>query len=109
MTKLALVAITLIGLTASAHANELVAFVASCKPLEANKDFLENRYNEYPFAGGPSVIRTTDGEFVPGAGKIYVDPNKKGFTVLMEFPEINKSCVLLMGDDFAPIINGDPT
>ena len=107
MKKLALIA-TLLGLTATAQANELVTFTASCKTPDANTEFLKN-YNEQPFAGGPSVVRQIDGEFVPGTTIIYVDPIKKGFTILIEFPKVNKSCVLLMGDDFAPIVSGDTT
>ena len=107
MKKLALLA-TLLGLTATAQANELVTFTASCKTPDANTEFLK-KFNEQPFAGGPSVIRHPNGKFVPGTGIIYVDPKEKGFTVLIEFPEVNKSCVLLMGDDFAPIVGGDST
>lgn len=108
MKKLALI-ITLLGLTTIVQANQTVPFVASCKTLDANKEFLEDKYNELPMAGGPSVIRSIQGEFVSGVGKIYVDPKEKGFTVLIEFPEIDRSCVLLMGDDFAPILTGNPT
>lgn len=108
MKKLALIA-TLLGLTSVVQANELVPFVGSCKTIDANNEFLTDRYNEIPMAGGPSVIRTVEGEFVSGVSKIYVDPKEKGFTVLIEFPELGKSCVLLMGDDFAPILTGDST
>lgn len=107
MKKLALIA-ALLGLTATAQANELVTFIASCKTPDAHTDFLKN-FNEQPFAGGTSVVRQPNGEFVSGIGIIYVDPEEKGFTVVIEFPEVNKSCVLLMGDDFAPILGGDPT
>lgn len=107
MKKLALIA-TFLGLAITAHANELVTFTASCKTPEENTDFLKN-YSEQPFAGGPSVVRQPNGELASGTGIIYVDPVEKGFTVLIEFPEVNKSCVLLMGDDFAPIVGGNPT
>lgn len=105
MKKLALL-VTLLGLTMSAHANELIPITASCKTIETNKEFLD-RFKEYPFAGGPGVIRMPNGEFVQGIGKIYVDPKEKGFTVLIEFTNLNKSCVLLMGHDFAPLASGD--
>ena len=102
MKKLALFA-ALLGLTTSAHSNEMLPITASCKSIEENNNFLQGRYKEYPFAGGPSVIRMADGKLLEGEGKIYVDPDKKGFTVLIEFAQINKSCVVLMGDEFAPI------
>jgi len=108
MKKLALIA-ALLGLTSFVQANELVPFVGSCKTIDSNNEFLTDRYNEIPMAGGPSVIRTVEGEFVNGMGKIYVDPKGKGYTVIIEFKELGKSCVLLMGDDFAPIVTGDPT
>ena len=108
MKKLALIA-TLLGLTSFVQANELVPFVSSCKAIDANNEFLTSKYNEIPLAGGPSVIRTVQGEYVSGLAKIYVDPKEKGFTVIIEFLELGKSCVLLMGDDFAPILTGNST
>ena len=94
----------LLGLTSSALtlASESLSMVAVCKSIDENKQFLET-YNEQPFAGGPSVIRMPNGDIVAGAGKLYVDPQKKGFTVIIEFPKIDKGCVMLMGDDFAPL------
>lgn len=108
MKKLVITA-ALLGLTFSSQATEIVPFTASCKTPAENTEFLEQRYNELPIAGGPSVIRTVDGKFVSGSTKIFVDPKNKGFTILIEFENINKSCVLLMGDDFAPILTGNPT
>lgn len=108
MKKLASI-IALLGLAIPAYANEVIPLTASCKSLGANKEFLTDQYNEHPFAGGPSVIRLMDGKLVEGMGKIYVDPTGKGFTVLIEFVNVNKSCVLLMGDDFQPINVGNPT
>lgn len=105
MKKLAQATAFLLGLTlpALAQANEPLPVIAVCKSLEENRQFLEETYKEQPFAGGPSVIRLANDSLVEGVGKIYVDPQGKGFTVLIEFAEINKSCALLMGDDFAPI------
>ena len=107
MKKLAGIAF-LLGLTSSALslAAESLPMVAVCKSINENKQFLET-YNEQPFAGGPSVIRMPNGEIVEGAGKLYVDPQGKGFTVIIEFPKINKGCVMLMGDEFAPIVSGE--
>ena len=109
MKKLAQATAFLLGLTllALAQANETLPLVAVCKSLDENKEFLEERYKEQPFAGGPSVVRMSDGTLLEGTGKIYVDPDQKGFTVLIEFVKINKSCVLLMGDEFAPIVSGE--
>lgn len=97
------------SLLVSSHnqANEMLPLIGSCKSIKDNKQFLEVEYNEYPLAGGPSVVRMSDGALLEGTGKIYVDPKKKGFTFLIEFKQIDKSCVLLMGDDFAPIISGE--
>ena len=108
MKKLAYLAF-LLGLTFSAltQATELLPLAGSCKSIKDNKQFLEDQYNEYPFAGGPSVVRMSDGSLLEGTAKIYVDPEKKGFTVLIEFVKINKSCVVLMGDEFAPIVGGE--
>ena len=108
MKKLALIIAFLLGLAISAlvEASEQLLLVGSCKSLDDNRQFLEGEYNEHPFAGGPSVVRMSDGRLLQGIGKIYVDPQGKGFTILIEFNKINKSCVLLMGDEFAPIING---
>ena len=108
MKKLAGVAFLLgLAFPALTQGNELLPLAGSCKSIKDNKEFLEDRYNEYPFAGGPSVVRMSDGSLLEGTGKIYVDPEQKGFTVLIEFVKINKSCVLLMGDEFTPIITGE--
>lgn len=105
MKKLVQTIAFLLGLTSAAItiANESLQMVAVCKPLSQNREFLET-YNEQPFAGGPSVIRTPNGSMIEGAGKIYVDPQGKGFTIIIEFDEIKKGCVMLMGDDFAPLL-----
>ena len=107
MKKLASIAFLLgLAFPALTLAVESLPMVAVCKSINENKQFLET-YNEQPFAGGPSVIRMPNGEIVEGAGKLYVDPQGKGFTVTIEFPELNKGCVMLMGDEFAPIISGE--
>ena len=108
MKKLAQATAFLVGLTSSALslAVESLSMIAVCKSIDENKQFLET-YNEQPFAGGPSVIRMPNGDIIEGAGKLYVDPQGKGFTVIIEFPEINKGCVMLMGDEFAPIVSGE--
>lgn len=110
MKKLALFAI-LLGLTLPAQA-QLLPFGAICKSIEENHEFLK-KYKELPFGGGPAVLRLSNGNTVNGFGKIYVDPNEKGWTVLIEFAEAQKSCVLTMGDSFEPIFSdevyGDPS
>ena len=107
MKKLASIAFLLgLAFPALTLAVESLPMVAVCKSINENKQFLET-YNEQPFAGGPSVIRMPNGEIVEGAGKLYVDPQGKGFTVTIEFPELNKGCVMLMGDEFAPIIGSE--
>ena len=105
MKKLAQTTAFLLGLALPvlAPATESLSMVAVCKSIDENKQFLET-YNEQPFAGGPSVIRMPNGDIIEGAGKLYVDPQGKGFTVTIEFPELNKGCVMLMGDEFAPIL-----
>ena len=106
MKKLASIAFLLgLAFPALTLAVESLPMVAVCKSINENKQFLET-YNEQPFAGGPSVIRMPNGEIVEGAGKLYVDPQGKGFTVIIEFPKLNKGCVMLMGDEFAPIVSG---
>lgn len=108
MKKLALY-IALLGLAIPAYSNEVIPLTASCQTLSDNKEFLTERFKELPFAGGPSVIRLMDGKLVEGMGKIYVDPHEKGFTIVIEFIKVDKSCILLMGDDFQPINTGNPT
>lgn len=109
MKKLAQATAFLLGLTTSVltSANEPLPMIAVCKSIEESHKFLNGTYNEQPFAGGESIIRMPDGRLVEGTGKVYVDPGKKGFTFLIEFEKIDKSCVLLMGDNFAPLQQGD--
>lgn len=101
MKKLATLAL-LLGLTNPALGEQVLETIGTCLSVEKAEEFIIGRYNEIPFAGGPGVIRTPRG-FLPGLVKIYVDPAKKGYTIVIEFPEDQTSCMVVMGDDFSPI------
>ena len=107
MKKQALAFCFLLGLALPAQANQIMRMTAACQQSDIVADFITEQYMEVPFAEGPSVIRLNETQYAEGLGKIYVNPKTGGFSVVMEFPEDDVACILLMGDDFKPAIQGD--
>jgi hypothetical protein len=105
--KLALVFSLVMGLALPAHANQILNLTGSCAASEDVHRYLTQEYEEVPFSQGPSVIRLPSGEYAGGIARIYVNPQTRGFTVVTEFVEEGVTCILLMGDDFRPIRQGE--
>jgi hypothetical protein len=79
--------------------------IAGCQPTQQMESLAE-QFDEIPFVGGPGVFRRWDGEFADGVLKIYANPATLTFTVVVEFPSDGISCIVLMGDDLQPIVQG---
>ena len=107
MKQLALVFSFIAGLTGSAHANQVMLMTAACQQSEIVAEFIQQEYAEIPFANGTGVVSLPEDSYAEGVTHLYVHPEEKGFTVVVEFPEDDVSCIVLMGDDFKPAYQGD--
>jgi len=107
MKKLALVFSFIAGLTGSAHANQIMLMTAACQQSKIVDEFIRKEYAEIPFANGTGVVRLPEDKYAEGIAHLYVNPKEKGFTVVIEFPVDDVSCIVLMGDDFQPAHQGD--
>ena len=109
MKKLALLIAFFFGLTTSTIAQEselLLPIFGNCSDTGYAESYVDKEHNEIAFATGNMVVRIRDNRIAEGVGTIYLHPQKKTFTLILNFPEDGKSCILLMGDDFAPVIGG---
>ena len=107
MKQLALVFMFIAGLTGSAHANQVMLMTAACQQSEIVAEFIRKEYAEIPFANGTGIVKLPEDRYATGLTHLYVNPEQKGFTVVIEFPEDDVSCIVLMGDDFQPAHQGD--
>ena len=107
MKKLAPAFAFLLGLTTSAQANQIMPITAACQQSTAVENFIQDEYQEVPFAQGSGVVRLQGDRYAEGRTKIYLNPEDLGFTVVIEFPQDDVHCIILMGDDFQPVISGD--
>ncbi len=107
MKKQALAFCFLLGLALPAQANQIMRMTAACQQSDRVHDFITQEYEEIPFSQGPAVIRLNEEQYAEGNSTIYVNPKTKGFSVVIEFPEDDVACILLMGDDFKPAIQGE--
>lgn len=110
MLKTLAFAFSLTATSALAQVESKVMFLMSdCIDTRINNHFMYNELMEIPFAGGKGVMKREDGEFSEGVWKIYASPDTKNFTIIIEFPQENLSCLVGMGDDLAPFTDQDPT
>ena len=93
----------------SAHAQEQKKEQSSVQlPIAATCDITENivkyvaSFDEKPFSKKDAVVSASDGNALKGVLVIYVNPETKSNTVVMHFPEDGVSCVLAIGENFAP-------
>ena len=109
MKKLALIVAFFFGLTTSVFAQErelLLPVFGNCSDTGNAEQYVNDEHSEIAFATGSMVVRIQDNRIAEGVGTIYLHPQKKTFTLILNFPEDGKSCILLMGDEFAPVIGG---
>ena len=67
---------------------------------------LLKEYNEVGFASGKGIIQSsTDNQYYPADIKVYLS-NSRSFTITAEMDK-GIICILLVGDEFTPIISTD--
>lgn len=107
--KLAVILLGLVTFIQSAQAQDNNEFykmqmVTDCENATSLRNYLEFEYGEIPFTSGPGVFRRFDGEFSQGLFRTYVNPETFSFTITVEFLDDNLACIIVMGDNFAPVI-----
>lgn len=110
MKKLVLAFSFCLGLTTQANAEsvQLLQMVGSCTSIEQT-DKLLSQYKEISIGSGTSIIRINNDQHASGVGKLYMNLENMTFTFLIDFPEQEKSCILLLGDEFSFTVQGDET
>jgi hypothetical protein len=107
MKKLALTICVLLGLAGVAQAQKqqeeilimpVSALCTSTKNIDRN---LKKEYNEIPFAEGIGAVYNSNvQDYVATRTRIFLDPNTFSFSIVIDLPEDNMSCIMITGDEF---------
>lgn len=107
MKKLALTTCVLFGLAGVAQAQQeeilTMPISAICTPTKSVDKELKTQYNEIPFAQGVgSVYNSKLQDFVATRTRIFLDPKTFSFSIVVDIPEDDISCIVITGDSFQP-------
>jgi hypothetical protein len=75
-----------------------------CSPI-APDTMLEQGYNEIGFLEGLGNVFITPKQLLPGTFRMFVDPDDKSWTVMLEVgPDLH--CMVMSGKDLGPMVQG---
>lgn len=105
------VAAVLSILAVAANAQEepqrlILGMVATCHTTEDAQQRLEEEFGEIPFLESQGVIELRTGELSNTRMRVYANPESLTTTITVDFAD-GVSCVVFMGDDLTPVVQGD--
>ena len=100
MFKISTLLLMLFAAPAAAQSAPMV-ILADCASISAVRQYVEEA-KEIPFVGGPGMMQRDDQEFAEGVWKIYMNPQTETYSIVIEFPWDNVSCLVGIGAELAP-------
>lgn len=80
--------------------------MVDCGSAENVSTFLE-QYGEQEMAIGKSIIRTPQGTVLPGDMSFYFNPETTSYSIVVKLIETNMWCIMNLGSEFAPYVDGE--
>ena len=106
LTSLALA----VSLAAPTQAQEMMVFPMAipCTPPapEMYQNF-EDNMGELPMLRGEAIVSAIDGKEFNVTLEMFVNPDTKNFSIVVYFDDDAMACILTVGKDLMPFIQGD--
>ena len=110
----------LLGLSLTAWPNiapaqqspEMLAFpmaIPCTPPAPEIYDNFERNMGELPMLRGKAVVTSIDGKAFDVTLEMFVNPQTAGFSIVVYFDDDAMACILTVGEDLTPFLQGDPT
>jgi len=102
---------TLILTTGQAKAESLMMGIALQCDSEAGKimAMVQDKYGEQPFAQAEGLIQNINGKWQKAFVYTFINPHKGSYSIIISDPVSGIECLMLAGEKFMPIVQGDPT
>ena len=106
MTALALA----VSLAAPAQSQEMQIFpmgIPCTPPAQDLYDNFENNLNEVPMMQGQVTLQTLNGPEFAARMEMFINPDFSTFSIVVFFDEDDMACILTVGKELTPFIQGD--
>ena len=106
LTSLALA----VSLAAPTQAQEMMVFpmaIPCTPPAPELHDNFERNMGELPMLRGTAIVSAIDGTEFDVTMEMFVNPNNKNFSIVLYFDDDAMACILTVGKELTPFIQGD--
>jgi hypothetical protein len=89
---------------------EMLMFPMGIPCTPTNPDLYNNfeqNLGELPMLRGDVIVQSVNGQEFDVTLEMFVNPNTKNFTLVVYFEDGDMACILTVGDDLTPFVQGD--
>ena len=113
MTRLAALLATVLAIATPAYSQQeydIMVFPMAIPCTPPSPDIYQNfedNTGELPMLRGDAIVGSLDNTDFEVTMEMFVNPNTKNFSIVIYFEQDDMACILTVGKELAPFIQGD--